>query len=125
MDVIQKKTNTRIANTLSRLRAKPSFVKSAKYTWVRETGRRGTGHIYFRGLLGFDLYMTDHLFADNEGYFVFGVIMPKILLKFLLSHITFDDLADQQENWYTDHFAAMKTVWESFNYNLSKYVAPS
>ena len=95
MDVIQKKINTRIANTLSRLRAKPSFVESAKYTWVRETGRRGTGYIYFRGLLGFNLYMTDHLFADNEGYFVFGVIMSKTLLMFLLSHITFDDLTDQ------------------------------
>lgn len=61
MDVIQKEKNTRIANTLSRLRVKPSFVESAKYTWVRETGCRGTGHIYFKGLLGFNLYMTSFI----------------------------------------------------------------
>ena len=49
--------------------------------------------------------------------------MSKNRFKIFLSHITLDDLADQQKNWSTDHFAAIRPVWELFNYNLTKHIA--
>ena len=51
--------------------------------------------------------------------------MSKNRFKFLLSHITFDNHIDRENNWPTDRFAAMRTVWVLLNSNLGKYVAPS
>ena len=82
------------------------------------------GLIYLRGLLGINLQRVDYLFADEEHY-AFGAIMLKNRLKFLLSHVTFDNYIDRENNWLTDRFAAMWSVRERFNSNLGKYVAPS
>ena len=51
--------------------------------------------------------------------------MSKNQFKFLLRHITSDNHIDRENNWPTDRFAAMRPVWELFNSNLGKYVAPS
>ena len=72
--------------------------------------------MYLRGLPGMNLQRVDYLFAD-EGHYAFGAIMSKNRFKFLLSHITFEN--------HIDRFAAMRPVWELFNSNLGKYVAPS
>ena len=71
-----------------------------------------------------NLQRVDYLFADEEHY-AFREIMSKNRFKFLLSHITFDNHIDRENNWLTDRFAAMRPVWELFNSNLGKYVAPS
>ena len=81
--------------------------------------------MYFRGLLGLNQHKTNTLFADYEGHFVFSAIMSKNRFKFLLSHITFDELEERARNWQSDRFAAMRTVWELYNTNLGKYVAAS
>ena len=67
------------------------------------------------------LQRVDYLFSDNKGHFAFGSIMFKNRYKFLLSHIRFDDYSDPEKNW---SFAAMRPVWELFNKNLGKYIAP-
>ena len=91
MDVIVNKTNTKITNTFSCLRSKPSFVESDKYTSVRETDHIEVnaffGLMYVRGLLGWNLHKTDHLFGDHEGRFAVWAIMPNNRSTFLLSHI--------------------------------------
>ena len=51
--------------------------------------------------------------------------MLKNRFKFLLSHIIFDNHIDHVNNWPTDCFAAMRPVWQLFNSNLGKYIAPS
>ena len=71
------------------------------------------------------LQRVDYLFSDDKGHFAFGAIMSKNRFKFLLSHITFDDYSDWGKNWPTDCLAAMRAVWELFNKNLGKYIAPS
>ena len=48
--------------------------------------------------------------------------MSKNRFKFLLSHITFDNHIDRENNWPTDR---MRPVWGLFNSNPGKYVAPS
>ena len=51
--------------------------------------------------------------------------MSKNRFKFLLSHITFDNHIDRENNWLIDRFATMRPVWELINSNLGRYVAPS
>ena len=50
--------------------------------------------------------------------------MSKNRFKFLRSHITFDNHINRENIWPTDRFAAMRPVWELFNSNLGKFVAP-
>ena len=80
--------------------------------------------MYLRGPCGMNLQRVDYLFAD-EGHYAFGAIMSKNRFKFLLSHITFDNHIDCENNWPTDRFATMRPVWELLNSNLGKYVASS
>ena len=102
-------TNNKIREILSRFRNNHSAFINSKY---------------LRGLLGMNLQRVDYLFAD-EGHYAFREIMSKNRFKLLLSHITFDNHIDLENNWLTDRFAAMRPVWKLFNSNLGKYVAPS
>ena len=68
--------------------------------------------------------MTDRLFS-NDSHFVFGAIMSKNCFRFLKGHICFDDPQESTRLWETDRFAAVREIWEIFNSNILKYVAPS
>ena len=46
------------------------------------------GLMYFRGIFGVNLDLTDRLFS-NDSHFVFGAIMSKNCFRFLKSHICF------------------------------------
>ena len=48
------------------------------------------GLMYFRGILGVNLYTTDRLFS-NDSHFVFDAIMSKNRLRFFKDHICFDN----------------------------------
>ena len=103
----------------------PAFINSNKNPYVKETDHIEInalfGLMYLRGLLGMNLQRVDYLFAD-EGHYAFGAIMSKNRFKFLLSHITFDNHIDRENNWPTDR---MRPVWGLFNSNPGKCVAPS
>ena len=127
--MIVHNTNNKIRETLSRLKNNhPAFINSNKNPYVKETDHIEInalfGLMYLRGLLGMNLQRVDYLFAD-EGHYAFGSIKSKNRFKFLLSHITFDNHIDRENNWPTDRFAAMRPVWVLLNSNLGKYVAPS
>ena len=68
--------------------------------------------------------MTDRLFS-NDSHFVFGAIMSKNRFRFLKGHICFDNPQEITQLWETGRFAAVREIWEMFNSNLSKHVAPS
>ena len=68
--------------------------------------------------------MTDRLFS-NDSHFVFGAIMSKNRFRFLKGHICFDNPQERTQLWETDRFAAVREIWEIFNSNFSKHVAPS
>ena len=59
-------TNTRINETIARLQGSDNFNESSKYSWVKKTDRVEIdalfGLMYFRGILGVNVHMTDRLF---------------------------------------------------------------
>ena len=114
MEVIDSKTNNKIFQTTKFAKKKPAFVESGEYSWVCEPSHVEldalSGFVYFRGLLRLNLHNVNHLFAEYEAHFVFGAIVSKNKFKFLFNHIIFDDYADSQKNWSTDHFAVMQIV---------------
>ena len=64
-----------------------SYNKSIdKYTWVKATNKIEPdalfGLMYFRGLLGVNLQLTDRLFSPDS-HFVFSLIMSKNCFQFL------------------------------------------
>ena len=80
MDKIANCTNTKISETIESLRQCNNFNESSKYTWVKKTSKDEIdalfGLMYFRGILGVNLHMTDRLFS-NDSHFIFGAIMSK------------------------------------------------
>ena len=80
--------------------------------------------MYFRGRLGVILHMTDRLFS-KDSHFVFSVIMSKSRFTFLKVHICFGNPEERTQLWETDRFGAVREIWEIFNSNFSKHVAPS
>ena len=128
MDKIVDCTSTRINETIARLQQSNNFNESSKYTCVKETDRVEIDALfelmYFRGILGVNLRMTDRIFS-SDSHFVFGVTMSKNRFRFLKGHICFDNPQEGTELWETDRFAVVKEIWEIFNSSLSKHVAPS
>ena len=128
MDKIVDCTNIRINETIARLLHSDNFNESNNYTWVKKTDRVEIdalfGLMYFRGILGVNLHITDRLFSSDI-YFIFGTIMSKNRFRFLKVHICFDNLQKRTQLRETDRFAAVREIWEIFNSNLSKHVAPS
>ena len=82
------------------------------------------GLMYFRRILGVNLDITDRLFS-NDSHFVFGVIMSKNRFRFLKGYIYFENPQERTQLLETDIFTAVREIWEIFNSNLSKHVAPS
>ena len=128
MDKIVDCTSTRINETIARLQQSDNFNESSKYTWVKETDGVEIDALfelmYFRGILGVNLHMTDRIFS-SDSHLVFGVTMSKNRFRFLKGHICFDNPQEGTELWETDRFAVIKEIWEIFNSSLSKHVAPS
>ena len=127
MDKIVEYANTSINETIARLQRSDNFNQSSKYKWVKKADGVEIdalfGLMYFRGILGVNLHMTDRLFS-NDSHFVFGAIMSKNRFRFLKGYICFDKPQERTQLWETDRFAAVREIWEIFNSNLSKHVSP-
>ena len=64
------------------------------------------GLMYFRGIFGIDLHMTDRLFS-NDSHFVLDTIMSKNNFRFLKGHICFNNPPERTQLWETNRFAAV------------------
>ena len=115
MDKIVDCTNTTINETIARLQRSNNFNESSKYTWVKKTVEIDAlfGLMYFRGIFGVNLHMTDRLFSDDS-HFIFGTIMSKKRFKFLKGQICLDNPQERTQLWETDRFAAVREIWEIF-----------
>ena len=71
--------------------------------------------MYFRGILGVNLHMTDRLFS-SDSHFVFGAIMSN-RFRFLKDHICFDNPQERIQLWETDRFSAVREICEIFNHS--------
>ena len=67
------------------------------------------GLVYFRGILGVNIHMTDRLFS-NDSHFIFGAIISKKRFRFLKGHICFDNPQERTLLWETDRFAAVTEI---------------
>ena len=127
MDKIVDCTITRINETIARWQRNDTFNESSKYTWIKKTDRVEIdalfGLMYFRGTLGVNLHMTYRLFS-NDSHFVFGTIMSKNHFRFLKGHSCVDNPQERTQLRETDRFAGVREIWEIFNSNHSKHVAP-
>ena len=126
-ELILQHTNGRILKTIAHTKVEridDDRVTHLKVTPIDEL-KALFGLQYFRGLLGQGLQSQNHLFSDTSGHFVFGATMSLSRFTFLLSHISFDDRNTRPEKWTSDRFAAMRELFEMFNRNLSKCIAPS
>ena len=94
MDNIVDCTNTRINETIAHLQQNDNFNESSKYIWIEKTKRIEIDALfwlmYFKGILGVSLHMTDRLFS-NDSHFAFGAIMSKNRFRFLKGHIYFSN----------------------------------
>ena len=111
MGKIVNSTNIRINETISRLQRSDNFSGSSKYTWVKKKPDRFEidalfGLMYFRGIFGIDLHMTDRLFS-NDSHFVLDAIMSKNNFRFLKGHICFNNPPERTQLWETNRFAAV------------------
>ena len=72
MDKIVDCTSTRINETIARLQQSDNFNESSKYTWVKETDGVEIDALfelmYFRGILGVNLHMTDRIFSSDSHF---------------------------------------------------------
>ena len=98
MDKIVDCTNISINETIAGLLRSDSFNESSKYTWVKKTDNFNAlfGLMYFGGILGVNLHMTDRL-SSNDSRFVFGAIMSKNRFRFLRVHICFDNSQERTQ----------------------------
>ena len=70
------------------------------------------GLMYFWGILGVNLHMTDRLLS-NDSHFVFGAIMSKNRLRLFKGHICFDNSQERTKLWETDRLQLLETSGKS------------
>ena len=82
------------------------------------------GLIYWRGLLGQAKHKIDKLFHNLSGSPIFGATMSKNRFRFLMSHISFDDLASRDRRWEYDRFAGFRHIFEIFIKKCGSVISP-
>ena len=100
------------------------ILNDCKYSFLYDTSTSEilafVGMVYLRGLLGLANHTVDVLFNNMTGNLIFGATMSKSRFKFLLSHISFDDIATRPRRWLSDRFAAFWEIFELFNENCGR-----
>ena len=83
------------------------------------------GLMIIRGLLGLNNRQYSIPFATIAGHPVFSATMSRDRFKFVVAHLTFDDVKQRPVLWKSDRFAALRAMFEKFNKNCSKWLEPS
>ena len=89
MGKIANCTNAQINETMESLRQSNNFNESSKYTWVKKTSKDEIdalfGLMYFRGILGVNLHMTERIFSNDSH------LRQSNRFRFLKGYICFDN----------------------------------
>ena len=127
LSIIVQRTNESIGRARDGM--KPHYLNDPKVNYIHYTDeieiRALIGLIYWRGLLGMQNHDIKHMFGE-DGHHFFGGTMAKNRFAFLVEHLSFDDklTRDEPDRWPTDRFAAIREIFECFNANCSRSVAP-
>ena len=102
--------------------------ESTSYPYMRPTSVSKAlaffGLIDLQGLLGLRNHDVHILFNDLTGNPIFRATMSCNRFKFLFANICFDDSSTRPERWLYDRFTAIRTIFQDFNYNCSRYIVP-
>lgn len=63
-------------------------------------------------------------FTHNDSKPFYRCCLPKNRIELFLSHVTFDNKIDRVERQKTDKMAAIRDIWEMFQYNLLMWYIP-
>ena len=100
MDKIANCTNTKISETIESLRQCNNFNESSKYTWVKKTSKDEIdalfGLMYFRGILGVNLHMTERIFSNDSH------LRQSNRFRILKGYICFDNPQEETQIRETD-----------------------
>ena len=127
LSIIVQRTNESIGRARDEM--KPHYLNDPKVNYIHYTDdieiRALIGLIYWRGLLGMQNHDIKHMFGE-DGHHFFGGTMAKNRFAFLVEHLSFDNklTRDEPNRWPTDRFAAIREIFECFNANCSRSVAP-
>ena len=125
LSIIVQRTNESIGRARDGM--EPKYLNDPRVNYIHYTDeieiRALIGLIYWRGLLGMQNHNIKHMFGE-DGHHFFGGTMAKNRFAFLVEHLSFDDKLTRPDRWQTDRFAAIREIFEYFNANCSRSVAP-
>ena len=117
VNLVVETTNIRLEVIMAACAEK--IAGNSRYNWIRKTDATEihglTGLCYFRGLLGQNIHSRNILFKNEIGHPLFAAVMSKNRFCLLISNLMFDTNKERVASWPFDRFAAIRTLFETFN----------
>ncbi|XP_057296254.1 piggyBac transposable element-derived protein 1-like [Hydractinia symbiolongicarpus] len=120
-------TNRKIRRTLSKL-PDNFLTQNSRYSYMKETSVEEIyafiGLYLYRELYKLNCISAHRLFSNQYGPPIFSATMSRNRVFFIRTNLCFDDETTRDERWKHDRFAAMREVFESFNYECMSCLVP-
>lgn len=120
-------TNKKIRLNLSKL-PDDFITQNSRYSFMKETTVEEfyawIGLHLYRGLYQLNTLSVDKLFSNKYGPAIFGAIMSRNRFSFIRANLGFDDETTRDERWKHDRFAAIRDIFEAFNYECMTCLVP-
>ena len=118
--------NKKIRRTLSI--AEDLIAQNSRYSYMKETTVEEMyafiGLYLYRGLYKLNTLSVDKMFSNQYGPPIFSATMSRNRFVFIRANLCFDDKTTRGERWKHDHFAAMRNVFKTFNYECMSCLVP-
>ena len=127
MSTIVLCTNRKIRSFFSTL--PENFVaENNKYAFIKETCIDELyaiiGLYIYRGLYKLNTLSVDKLFSNEYGPPIFSAAMSRNRFTFVRANLSFDDASTRDDRWKQDRFAAIREIFESFNFECMSCLVP-
>ena len=113
-------TNTKVQNTLSKL--PDNFVaEDSRYSYMKEVPVEEinvfTGLYLYRGLYKLNTLSADKSVSNDLGPPIFSGTISRNRFVFIRAHLSFDEESTRENIWQHDRIAAMRKLFEVFNFD--------
>jgi hypothetical protein len=120
-------TNRKIAKCIANL-PEGFLEQSNKYPFIKETTVEELyaviGLYLYRGLFKQNTIAVERLFSNVYGPPIYSATMSRSRFTFIRANLSFDDEATRDARWKQDRFAAMRDIFEAFNYECMSCLIP-
>lgn len=120
-------TNRKIQCLLSK-RPENFIAENSKYYYMKETNIEELfafiGLYIYRGLYKLNTLSVDKLFSNKYCPPIFSATMSRNRFSFIRANLCFDDASTRDERWKQDRFAAMRDIFELFNFECMSCLVP-